>query len=85
MSGKISLGYTGGFLVTAKLCIMGYLATLTLKAHPNIDVLVYSPESGKAIGLQVKTAKQESKDLSKDSFIVVTCRPDELEKRLMRR
>jgi len=83
VSGKIPLGYAGEFLVAAKLCLMGYVATLTLKAHPNIDILVYNPENGKAIGLQVKTTKQQYKrNSSKDGFNIVTCRPDELEKRL---
>ena len=82
VSGKIPLGYAGEFLVAAKLCLMGYIATLTLKAHPNIDILVYNPESGKAIGLQVKTTRQRHKNPSEDEYTIVSCGYPKLDEKL---
>jgi len=58
---KTLLGLSGEFLVAAKLCLMGYVANLTLKNYPGVDVFVHNPRSGKTVSIQVKTALEGGK------------------------
>jgi hypothetical protein len=44
--------------VAGQLCLRGYLASLTLKNYPKVDIFVQNPKNGKQTTLQVKTIKK---------------------------
>ncbi|MDM8000374.1 MAG: hypothetical protein QUS33_10320 [Dehalococcoidia bacterium] len=52
---KMLTGLAGEYLTAARLCMMGYMAALTFKSFPGVDILAYSPTDGRCIALQVKT------------------------------
>jgi len=57
---KKLLSYAGEYLVAARLSLMGYLAVITPKGAPEVDILVYDVERGRARSLQVKTVRQDA-------------------------
>jgi len=54
---RMILSYAGEYLVAARLSSMGYLAVLTPRAAPGIDVLVYDIRSERVVDIQVKTVR----------------------------
>lgn len=54
---KILTSLTGEFFVAGKLCQMGYVASLTLKNYPEVDIFVLNPKNEKKVSIQVKTKR----------------------------
>jgi len=52
---KILLGLSGEFAVASYLCLQGYVASLTLKNYPGVDIFVFNPKKNKNVAVQVKT------------------------------
>lgn len=50
----------GAYLVAAQLTLEGFIATITSRNSPQVDVLVYYPKTGKSYGIQVKTSSSET-------------------------
>jgi len=48
-------GVAGEYFVAAELSRRGWIATVTLKNTPNIDVLATTPDGSRTINIQVKT------------------------------
>jgi len=48
-------GVAGEYFVAAELSRRGWIATLTLKNTPNIDVIATTPDGLRTINIQVKT------------------------------
>jgi len=67
------LGQFGVYHLASLLCKAGYTAVTTSRNTEAADLLVYNHRNGKAIGIQVKTVRQQHKtDLDKDTFPVTT-------------
>jgi len=49
------IGVSGEYFVAAELSQRGYVATLTLKNTPKVDILATNLETGKYFNIQVKT------------------------------
>jgi hypothetical protein len=47
----------GEFSVAAQLCLKGYLATLTWKNYPKVDVFCLNPRNGRQVEIQIKTTR----------------------------
>jgi len=56
---KTLTGLAGEFLVAGNLCLKGFLASLTLKNYPKVDVFCLNPKNGKQAAIQVKTLRGE--------------------------
>lgn len=54
---KILTALAGEFLVAGQLCLKGYMASLTLKNYPKVDIFCLNHESGKQVAIQVKTMR----------------------------
>ena len=52
---KTLTALAGEFLVAAQLCMRGFVASLTLKNYPGVDIFVLNPTNGKQTSVQVKT------------------------------
>jgi hypothetical protein len=50
------IGAAGEYFVVAELSLRGWLATVTIKNSPGIDVLARHSETGTLVALQTKTA-----------------------------
>lgn len=46
----------GEFAVASKLCLEGYVASLTLKNYPGVDIFAFNPKSENQITIQVKAS-----------------------------
>jgi hypothetical protein len=71
----------GEFAVASQLCLRGYVASLTLKNYPGVDVFAFNPKNGKQVTIQVKAstdgAFNSPKTLSKNgSLIYVSIKKD---------
>jgi hypothetical protein len=53
--GKVLTSLSGEFLVAGQLCMRGYVASLTLKNYPDVDIFVLNPQTQKQCSVQVKT------------------------------
>lgn len=58
---KTITALAGEFLVAGQLCMRGYLASLTLKNYPKVDIFVLNPKNGKQTTLQIKTLRRSVK------------------------
>ena len=58
MSNKKALSYAGEYLVAARLSLMGYIAAITPKGAPAVDIVVYDAERDRSALIQVKTTKE---------------------------
>jgi len=57
---KITVELAGIYACAYRLCLKGYLPTLTPTGRfPRIDMLVYDPDKGCSVGLQVKTLQKK--------------------------
>ncbi len=54
-------GATGEFFVAAELSRRGFIATLTLKNTPLVDVIATNFETGISLNIQVKTRSERNK------------------------
>lgn len=54
---KTLTSLAGEFSVAGKLCLEGYMASLTLKNYPGVDIFCMNPKSGKSTTVQVKTIR----------------------------
>src|SRR5579863_4581948 len=60
MKAKALTGSAGVHFVAYRLSAMGYIVALTREGAPAIDLMAYSPKSGKSVSIQVKTASNAS-------------------------
>jgi hypothetical protein len=75
---KLLTGLAGEFLVAGQLCLKGYVASLTLKNYPGVDIFCLNPKTGKQVAIQVKTKRggrhyyvPENVDQFKSPFVIV--------------
>lgn len=54
-------GVAGEYFVAAELSKRGWIATLTLKNTPNIDVIATTPDGSRNLNIQVKTRSVENR------------------------
>lgn len=54
---KHLIGLTGEYFVAGMMSLKGWVASLTLKNYPSVDIFGLNPETGKTINIQVKTTK----------------------------
>ena len=52
---KILLSLSGEFAVASYLCLHGYVASLTLKNYPKVDIFTLNPKNKRTGTIQVKT------------------------------
>ena len=74
----------GEFLVAGHLCLKGFVASLTLKNYPKVDIFCLNPRNGKHVAIQVKTKRgrrryyiPEDIDGSDNPFVFVYIRKDQ--------
>jgi len=53
---KILIALAGEYYVASQLCLRGYVASLTLKNYPDVDIFCLNPMNGRQCALQVKTS-----------------------------
>lgn len=51
------IGLTGEYFVAGMMSLQGWVASLTLKNYPSVDIFGLNPEKDKTINIQVKTTK----------------------------
>ncbi|MDX9914058.1 MAG: hypothetical protein RBS77_05780 [Candidatus Moranbacteria bacterium] len=54
---KLLIGLTGEYLVAGMMSLKGWVASLTLKNYPSVDIFGLNPETNQNINIQVKTLK----------------------------
>jgi len=54
---KTLTALAGEFLVAGQLCVKKYLASLTLKNYPKVDIFCLNPRTQKQVSIQVKTKR----------------------------
>ncbi|MDN5363983.1 MAG: hypothetical protein PWQ91_1044 [Eubacteriales bacterium] len=81
---KTLTALAGGFLVAGNLCLRGYVASLTLKNYPKVDIFCLNPKNGKQIAIQVKTKRggkqyyvPENIDEFDQPYVFVYIHPDD--------
>ena len=57
---KLMTGLAGEYLVAAKMNLRGWVASLTLKNFPGVDVFGLNPKTGQHISIQVKSCWDSS-------------------------
>ena len=87
---SIQTGVAGEYFVAAELSRRGYVASLTLRNTPRIDVLASNADATKSVGIQVKTCQSTRPDWLMNSkaeadtgeklFYVFVCLPEQGEK-----
>jgi hypothetical protein len=55
--GKTLTALAGEFLVAGQLCLRGYVASLTLKNYPGVDIFALNPRTNKQVAIQVKATR----------------------------
>ena len=55
---KILTSMAGEYFVAAELCRRGYVASLTLKNYPKVDIFALNPETQQPVAIQVKTVRR---------------------------
>lgn len=55
---KILTALTGEYFVAAELCRRGYVASLTLKNYPKVDIFALDPKTQAATPVQVKAVRR---------------------------
>ena len=73
MEAKAVTGSAGVHFVAYRLSAMGYVVALTREGAPAVDLMAFSPKSGKSVSIQVKTAtnasQRERKKKRKDGLV----------------
>jgi hypothetical protein len=54
---KTLTALAGEFLVAGQLCLRGYVASLTLKNYPGVDIFALNPLTNTQVAIQVKTIR----------------------------
>jgi hypothetical protein len=54
---KTLTALAGEFLVAGHLYLKGFVASLTLKNYPGVDISGLNPDNGKQVAIQVKTIR----------------------------
>lgn len=54
---KHLIGLTGEYFVAGMMSLKGWVASLTLKNYPSVDIFGLNPETEKTVNIQVKTTK----------------------------
>ncbi len=54
---KLLIGLTGEYLVAGMMSLNGWVASLTLKNYPLVDIFGLNPKTNQNINVQVKTTK----------------------------
>lgn len=57
---KHLIGLTGEYLVAGMMSLKGWVASLTLKNYPSVDIFGLNPKTNETINIQVKTTKNHS-------------------------
>lgn len=57
---KLMTGLAGEYLVAAKMNLRGWVANLTLKNYPSVDIFGMNPKTDQFIAVQVKTSWEAS-------------------------
>ena len=57
---KLMTGLAGEYLVAAKMNLQGWVANLTLKNYPSVDIFGMNPKTDQFIAVQVKTSWEPS-------------------------
>ena len=52
---KLMTGLAGEYMVAARMNLRGWVANLTLKNYPGVDIFGFNPQTGKSVGIQVKS------------------------------
>jgi len=69
---KALTGQFGVYFICAKLCWIGLNAVPTSRNTKAVDLIVHNPQDGSAVGVQVKTLRQQHKtDQNRDFYPVV--------------
>ena len=55
---KHLIGLTGEYFVAGMMSSKGWVASLTLKNYPSVDIFGMNPETGITVNIQVKTIKK---------------------------
>lgn len=74
---KLLVGLAGEFFVAGKLCQKGYVASLTLKNYPDVDIFVLNPRNKKEVAVQVKS-KDYKNDPKNPAYFV----PEKIEEKI---
>jgi hypothetical protein len=74
----------GEYLVAGQLSLKGFVASLTLKNYPKVDIFCLNPKNGRQVAIQVKTIRggrlyyvPESVDNDDNPFVFVYIHDDE--------
>lgn len=54
---KILIGLTGEYFVAGMMNMKGWVASLTLKNYPSVDIFGLNPETEQTVNIQVKTTR----------------------------
>jgi hypothetical protein len=54
---KHLIGLTGEYFVAGMMSLKGWVASLTLKNYPSVDIFGLNPETEKTVNIQVKTIR----------------------------
>lgn len=57
---KHLIGLTGEYFVAGMMSLKGWVASLTLKNYPSVDIFGLNPDNQQTINIQVKTTKNNS-------------------------
>lgn len=81
---KTLTALAGEFLVAGQLCLKGYVASLTFKNYPKVDIFYLNPQNNKHSAIQVKTIRHgdayyisEDVDDSEHPFVFVQIKEDD--------
>jgi hypothetical protein len=56
---KHLIGLTGEYFVAGMMSLKGWVASLTLKNYPSVDIFGLNPETNKTVNIQVKSTKDK--------------------------
>ncbi|MCA0154520.1 hypothetical protein [Winogradskyella vincentii] len=57
---KHLIGLTGEYFVAGMMSLKGWVASLTLKNYPSVDIFGLNPETDKTVNIQVKTTRKHT-------------------------
>jgi len=76
----------GEYLVAAHLCLSGYVAFLTWKNYPKVDVFCLNPNNNRQVPIQVKTTRGHNQyhipeivDAADPTYVFVRINPDNIQ------
>ena len=57
---KHLIGLTGEYFVAGMMSLQGWVASLTLKNYPSVDIFGLNPKTDKTVNIQVKTTRNQT-------------------------